>query len=326
MSHGTGTLSPKEREAQKTKEERAEDIAYTINHSLACTATDFINPVIATLTEGRIKGVGGCGHDHSGDHGHHDHAHDHHDHTHKHSHAGTHSITEDLAHSAQKEHWWNKLSWGKFKNSLKTSFNKERLLDWAKGEFIGDFGAILPTIAMQRWCPSVMDRIRKITEPVAGPLFRFGAERSAKQWAKKNAVAQESQDYKDHVDAVYEHEISHLPQAVMWTAFSLALNVGYQKYKDAARPLSNLLLSALTGITVTAGLVVGTRALAPHKVRQFDQFTSRNVFLPATKTVGSIFGVDSKDVERMAGKNKDTQDTGWTGRAKAAPAPSHSLE
>ncbi len=59
--------------AAKTKAQHAENIAYTINHALACTATDFIDPFVSTKIQKYLnqKVSFGCGHDHSGDdHGH----------------------------------------------------------------------------------------------------------------------------------------------------------------------------------------------------------------------------------------------------------------
>jgi hypothetical protein len=288
---------PVAHEKTKTKAQRAEDIAYTINHSIACTVTDFINPVVNTFTEGKIKGVGGCGHDHSkdGGHGH-----------------GSHSHSP-----APGAKWWDRV-----KHSVRTSFSKDRLVSWAKGEFIGDFGAVPLTIAMQRWLPGTMDRIRRFIEPVMGPLFRYGIERDSKQWANQNNVKVGSDEFKAHKRDVYEHEMSHLPQAVMWTTFSLGLNVAYQKYKDATRPITNLLISAMSGMAVTAALVVGARAVAPRKVRQFDKVTSETLFLPATKVVGKLFGVDSETVERVVKQEERLKEDGWVKKTEASATPS----
>lgn len=44
-------LTPAMIEAAKTREQKGEDIAYTINHALACTATDFIDPYIGNWTQ-----------------------------------------------------------------------------------------------------------------------------------------------------------------------------------------------------------------------------------------------------------------------------------
>jgi hypothetical protein len=42
MVHDNNNLSPREKEAAKTKKERGEDIAYTLNNALVCTATDMV--------------------------------------------------------------------------------------------------------------------------------------------------------------------------------------------------------------------------------------------------------------------------------------------
>lgn len=53
-------------EATKTDRERMEDVAYTINHAIACSTTDFIDPFVGNATQkwlGRRFSIG-CGHDH----------------------------------------------------------------------------------------------------------------------------------------------------------------------------------------------------------------------------------------------------------------------
>jgi hypothetical protein len=61
------------READKSRVQKAEDYAYTINHALACTATDLIDPYVGKVTQkylSRRISVG-CGDDHgSGSHTH----------------------------------------------------------------------------------------------------------------------------------------------------------------------------------------------------------------------------------------------------------------
>lgn len=56
-------------EASKTRRDKAEDYAYTINHALACTATDLIDPYVGDWTQKYLKRrfSVGCGHDHSDD-------------------------------------------------------------------------------------------------------------------------------------------------------------------------------------------------------------------------------------------------------------------
>ena len=287
--------TPEEIEQQKTKQQQAEDIAYTINHSLYCTLTDFLNPPINAATDGYLRWlIPGCGHDHS-EGGDHDHDHGVHDH---------HHLPSNLS------------RWEKVKLASKQAFSKERFVQYAKGEFIGDFGAVPLTIGVQRMFPNFMNGLRKLCEPIMQPLFKWGVERDNKNWAKKNHVATDSQEYKDHAAKVYEYEMSHFPQAVVWTGFSLGLNTGYQMWADKSPiPFSQKFLlkstSVLSGILVTAGVVVAARALAPNKMHSFDTWTGEKAILPATKAVGKIFGVKEEDVERMAKKDKQLKGEGW---------------
>jgi len=286
-------LSPEEIERQKTKHKQAEDIAYTINHSLYCTLTDFLNPPINAATDGYLRWlIPGCGHDHSKDGGHH-----HHDH-------GGHCTHHDHRHPPT-----NLSRWEKVKLASKQAFSKERFVQYAKGEFIGDFGAVPLTIGVQRMFPNFMNGLRKLCEPVMRPIFKWGVDRDNKEWAKKHNVAADSQEYKDHATKVYEYEMSHFPQAVVWTGFSLALNTGYQMWADKTPiPLGHKFLlkssSVLSGILVTAGVVVAARAFAPIKMHSFDTWTGEKAILPATKALGKVFGVEEEDVDRMLEKHR----------------------
>ncbi|MDX2113106.1 MAG: hypothetical protein SFW63_05195 [Alphaproteobacteria bacterium] len=318
--------SATDQEQRKTSAERAEDIAYTINHSLACTLTDFINPIINSYTDGKIRGIGGCGHDHSKDGGHHhghdhkhEHKHDHHEHgpgcKHHHHH---HEHPHESPHAHAPRGSLTRLD--KLKLAIREGFTKERLIQWAKGEFIGDFGAVPLTIATQRLAPGMMQGIRTLSDPIMGPLFKTGIGMGSKRWAKEHGVEVGSPEYEQHVKAVYEHELSHFPQAVAWTGYSLALNVGYQMHADQtayqsfAHKLASKSTAAITGMAVTAGLVVAARVAAPHTVRKFDQWTSSNVLLPTTKFVGKFFGVDSDAVDRMAAHEEALKEGRWTER------------
>lgn len=285
-----------ENETQRTKEQRAEDIAYTINHSLYCTLTDFISPPINAATDGYLRWlIPGCGHDHSKDGGHHDH---HHDHDHVHGEGCTHH-SHDVPQTRLE----------KVKAASRQSFSKERFIQYAKGEFIGDFGAVPITIGVQRAFPHFMNGLRVLTEPFMKPLFTVGVERDTKNWAKQNGIAPDSQAYQSHASALYDYEMSHFPQAVVWTGASLGLNTAYQVWADKSHmPLSNKLLlkssSVLSGVLVTAGVVVAARALAPNRMHSFDEWTSENAILPTTKVVGKLFGVKEEDVDRMVQKEK----------------------
>lgn len=297
-------LSPAEYERQKTEQQQAEDIAYTINHSLYCTLTDFLNPPINAATDGWLRWlIPGCGHDHSKDGGHHHH----------------HEHGESCKH--HHHHEPPKSRWEKVKLASKQAFSKERFVQYAKGEFIGDFGAVPLTIGVQRMFPNFMNGVRKLCEPVMRPLFKWGVERDNKDWAKKHNVAADSQEYKDHAAKVYEYEMSHFPQAVVWTGFALGLNTAYQMHADKSPiPFSQKFLlkstSVLSGVLVTAGVVVAARALAPNKMHAFDTWTGEKAILPATKVVGKLFGVKEEDVDRMLEKEQEIHEGGWTARTR----------
>lgn len=269
MTDNANAPSPKA--DKKTDAERAEDVAYTINHALACTATDFIDPYFGKLTQdwlGSRYSIG-CGHDHSHDHDH-DHAHHHHDHDHHH----------DPMHGGTLAHWWI-------------------------GEVVGDFGAVPLTIAVTRNFPNFMNGIRKLGEPVLGGFFHSGAERAAKSWAKQQGIAPDAPEVKARTEAIYQHEIDHLPQAAVWTASSIALNLTTQRLIGNRAPFWQLAAGKAVGASISAGLVVGARGALPEAARKWDLFTSTHLFLPATKIVGKAFGVDEQAVERMAQKESE---------------------
>lgn len=376
-----GSLSAKVLERRKTSAQRAEDIAYTINHSLYCTLTDFINPPINAATDNWLRWlIPGCGHDHSGEAAVHVHsAACGHEPVHVHGpgcgHAPVHealgqhmkaeapgkvSLPGPHVHGPGCGHHKRKLipfadeveevaapvckkaeapvgkavpcghfhapaqatRWEKVKLATRHAFSRERFMQYAKGEFIGDFGAVPITVGMQRYMPGVMVVLRRISEPVMRPIFRWGIDKDSRVWAKRHYIEVGSEEYKKHVAEVYEHEMKHFPQAIVWTGASLGLNVGWQMHEDRTpMPFMKKALlkstSVLSGVLVTAAVVVAARAFAPHKVRSFDQWTSRNFILPSTKVVGKIFGVDEESVERMA-KTQEMLEGEWAQRVTAA--------
>jgi|GEM_PF-696791 len=290
-------ISRKEIEQGKSQRQQAEDIAYTLNHSVYCTLTDFLNPPINAATDGYLsKLFPGCGHDHGGS-------------------GDSHHVHGANCTHGDHQHPPSNLSrFERTKLAFQQSFSKERFTQYAKGEFIGDFAAVPLTIFTQRTFPNFMNGIRKLCEPIIGPLFKWGVERDNKDWAKKHNIANDSQEYKEHAAKVYEYEISHFPQAVVWTGFSLGLNTGYQMWTDK-RPIpfaQKLLLkgsSVLSGVLVTAGMVVAARVFAPNKMHSLDQWASDKIVLPVTKTTGKMFGIKDEDITRMVEKEKELEQT-----------------
>jgi len=293
----TDNLTPAEYEAHKTREEQAEDIAYTINHALACTVTDFIDPFVGNLTQkylGKRISIG-CGHDHSGD------SHDHHHEEHH-----EHGLQCDHGHG--DEHHHDHHAGGNLKH-------------WWMGEVAGDFGAVPVTIAFQRFAPGFMDGIRRVMEPILGPLFHNGARRAARNWAIEQNMQVDSEACKEKEKQIYDHEVRHLPQALIWTVSSVAINLATQKSLGNKGPLWQLAIGKAVGASISAGLVVGGRGLAPEAAHKWDRFTSRKLFLPATKTIGKLFGVDEKDFDSMVKHHhEDPPVQDWAVRVKQDPA------
>ncbi|MFO0388134.1 MAG: hypothetical protein ACK502_00220 [Alphaproteobacteria bacterium] len=257
---------------------QSEDIAYTINHAIACTVTDFIDPFVGKWTQDYLgKKISiGCGHDHAHDtHHHHDHHHEHDHHEHVH---------------AKLSHWW-------------------------AGELAGDFGAVPITVAFQYYAPSVMKGIEHALEPVLGGFFKNGAKRSAGNWAIKHNIAVDSEEAKNYAQQLYLYEIGHLPQALLWTASSIVINLSTQRLMGSHAPISHMLAGKAAGAGLSAALVVGARGVLPDTARSWDKFTSRNVFLPATKIVSGWFGVSEKAVDAMEINQEQMKEGLWIDRA-----------
>ena len=276
-------LSAKHKEDHKTDAERAEDISYTINHAIACTATDIISPFIGNFTQNYLgkRITIGCNHDHtpssstpvfaagrvekSG--------------------KGLFRVLKD----AEEKH-----SIGGYKrlhtihtceHGLPVAQSKNNLKHWWIGELAGDFGAVPVTIAVQRFVPGFMNAIRTLAEPFAAPLFKIGARRSTRIWAEENHIASDTAEYKAHEKEVFEHEMSHLPQAFMWTASSTVLNLAAQRLSGNKGELSHLIAGKLAGSITSASLVLGFRGIAPHQAYRLDRFTSEHIFEPVTRAV-----------------------------------------
>lgn len=263
-SASENALSTAERRKRAREAERAEDVAYTINHAFACTATDFIDPYVGHLTQkflGKEVSIG-C-HEHEG-------AHDH-------------GPKRD---GSKLSHWWI-------------------------GEVVGDFGAVPITIGIQRTMPGLFDGIGRLMEPVLGPLFRKGAHRSAQKWAKQQGMDPASQECKNREEEIYRHEARHLPQALLWTVSSIALNLTTQRMIGNPAPFWHLAAGKAAGAGISAGLVVGGRAFAPETARKWDQLTSKHLFIPATKAVTGMLGIDDKVVDKIAAEQEADAQVQW---------------
>jgi len=233
--------SPEIKEALKTEKEKAADVAYTLNHTIICTATDFIDPFVGNF------------------------------------------VQKHLGNASQLENCW-------------------------KAEVIGDFGAIPLTVGMQRLFPSVMEGAKKILEPVFSETFRKSAEKEGKIWAVRHGYSIDSQKYKDRVDRIYNYELNHLPQALMWTVSSIALNISSQKWLGNIAPISHIFAGKIGGAALTSAIAIGGRSLFPYKAEKWDKFVSEKLLLPVEEKTEEILGLEEKHKKGWKNRMKNNDD------------------
>lgn len=316
-------LSAREREKQKTKEELIQATAYVLNHSISCGTTDiFIQPPIGSWVETAaeqdklprwLKWITNIfeKHEHHG-HGGHDHHH-HHGHDHDHSHKTPHpkgplraspagkisGRTFSLAPpTAEKPHvhgpscghgsgegFWKKLL--------------HNAAHWFTGEIVGDLGAVPLTVMVHHNAPGLMRGLRNLLEPVAGGIFRRGARNDARKWAMQQGLSPDSAEAKAKQAELYEHEISHLPLAIVWNAFSIPINLMAQKIQGSKASLGVMAVGKIFGAVVSNTLLIGGRALAPEAFNKWDRFTSKHLLIPATNAAGKILGIDDETLKKV---------------------------
>ncbi len=227
------------------EKQRTEDVAYTINHAVACTATDVVDPFIGNATQkylGKRISIG-CGHDHS-----------------------------------------------------------SHLKEWVVGETAGDLGAVLATVGILRFAPGIMTGIEHVTTPLLGPLFHAGAVRATNAWAAEQHIDKASPEYKAHLEATYQYELRHLPQALSWTASSIAINLATQRMVGNTAPLWHMATGKAIGAGISAGLLVAGRAVVPDAAHRWDQFTNDKLFAPTTSVIGRWLGIEKSAPERWTEK------------------------
>lgn len=346
-------LSAKERERQKSANDRAEDIAYTVNHAISCGATDiFVQPIAATAANAMVteelmpRWLRWIRH---GFEHHHDHGKP--GHVHKHSDSNLVHLSENgplvqeggFFHRTMKESQSTKVRWKRVGEQIREQLQWKRfvgnLAHWGAGETVGDVGGIVPTIWVQRTFPGFMSGLRHVLEPVAGVFFRNGAARDARQWGRRNGFDADSPEVKAKETYFYEHEVSHLPQAVVWNSFSIPINFVTQFFTHGNHRESNWKRAALHmlpefivgkgfGTIFSNGILLGGRAAAPDAFIAWDQWNSKHIIKPVLGTIG----IDKETIDKVTSQNHGShampsvpQDsaaarTDWKERVTADPA------
>lgn len=235
---------------------RAEDVAYTLNHALVCTATDFIDPYL-----------GNCIQKHLG--------------------------------------------------------NESQLKGAVLAEIAGDMGAVPFTVAMQRVFPTGMAAISCAVEPWVGGWFQASATRAATQWAGAHGVSLASPAYQARRDRIYRYEMEHLPQAILWTGSSIAINVSVQRGLGNKAPMAHILAGKVGGAALTALITLGGRSLFPHKAEEWDARLSEYVLLPVMRAVERLEGKPEPRKQNPPTESPNTaqcSDIVWQGRMVAPRA------
>lgn len=356
--------SAADKERQKTAQQRAEDIIYTLNHTFTClTLTDlFIVPVLrgfgmnighshgATLDEtyervwvdapsssspqspeppaegGRMKMKDFCADPNCADPAHP---------------PGrgmfgglsknptpTPAPTPNTGYYITRKIVAPKLPlWQRVKGEVKHSFSHLNWKSWKGaghwfvGEAVGDVGAAMVTIPIQRFLPGVMDGIRHVTEPVVGRLFRHSANRDAKKWGARHDFAPDSQEVVNRAQELYQYEMRHLPQMLVWTASSIALHYGVMRKLEPQITIGEFSRQKAAGAAITAGLIFGVRALAPSKAHKWDSKMGEHVVVPLTKKVGKLFGVEEHEVEAHQKRHAEDAPKNWQTRVSGEQNP-----
>lgn len=322
------SLTPILPEDHKTAQQKAEDVMYTLNHAITCLSiTDLlvmptVNGVLGTIFGKNAVKFGCAGHEHGhGDHGHEEvHTHGPHcDHGH---HTHDHSPWDELKAPFRnmKRFFTSDEPW---KTKFSAIFSNSK--DWLISEAAGDVGAVLPTIAMQRFAPGTMHRIGNGLEHVFGASFQRGAQKAALSWGLKNGYESDSQQVADRAQELYTYEVRHLPQMAVWTLSSIAISWVVMHKLNPKMTVGDFARTKIVGAGVTAGLVVGARAVSPNKAHSWDGTMGKYVVAPTTKLLGKPFGIKSKDVDDFNLKRAGEDAPQWQGRlAEKSPelAPS----
>ncbi len=327
---GSATL----REQQKTLEERAQDIAYTVNHALLCFSNDtWINTIVAALSQkylGKKLNTSLCMLSHRHDDGKQVCTNTDPDHVREHKEAreavqetvgkstsfsfgsgfdGIGSTSTDTSDAAKPKtptvNIADAISCGTGCDHDHDTF-LGAMKHWFVAEALGDLGGVGLTIALQRHAPDFMDWLSKGMEKVVGPLYARSTQAAAKDWAYRTGFGLTSPVTQRYQDELYQYEVKHLGQAVVWTVTSVGINlVSQKKLTGNNATVMELLLLKSAASGIVSGLLIGGRAFFPEQSSEWDKWNSDHIITPTSKVIASMSGMDQQQLD-AALKHKDT--------------------
>lgn len=270
---------------QSRRAKIAADFAYTLNHAIVCTLTDPITdaPIGATVQNMMA------------------------------------AVRADNDGKVTFRKLLEQLTPGAIWGGIKETFgNRQALKSWFAGEFAGDFGAVPVVVAVQNFAPWLVNGIRKAFTPLMGPIFRRSAERSARREFEFAKMEAKGPEFQQRVEELYNKEMEHLPNAVLWTVASPAINIAMQKLviqkrfmkDDEPAPVVDLLLGKAIGATITSSLTVGLRTLAPEKAQKWDNWMSSKASGPVAGMVSKVAGVDKDELKKEMKARSESEHRG----------------
>jgi hypothetical protein len=264
---------------EKKRLEVAADFAYTLNHAIVCTLTDVVTDIpIGILVQNLLGKPEG----------------------------------EALS--------WSDFRLSKIGKEMKDIFtgkHPEELVQWAAGEVGGDFGAVGVVTAINRFAPRAVDVIRKMAAPIASPIFKRSTSRAARKEFMAQGFDPNSPECTARAQEMFNVEMRHLPNALLWTVFSPIINLSVQKgllktihrgdwdetgkirgkWENTSK-LSHLALAKGIGATITSGLTLGIRNMSPKSMQKWDDKIASQVAGPIIERVSHLFGVDKEELKQ----------------------------
>ena len=332
-SHGlrySTALTPAQLEHSKTRQQKAEDIIYTLNHSITCLSiTDaFLQSAAVNLYNSFSKRKI-SDHNHNHGYGAFNWVKDHFTGKHKDAdYVAAIDHTEDRRIKHDNAHNQKHIDAGKTphpdpapKLTPASSGGKatgkffHTSSQWLLAEAVGDLGSVPFTIAVQRHAPGFMHWLRKGIEATVGGAFRYTTTKSALGWGAKHGFTADSQEVKDRQHELYEYEISHTPQMAVWTLSSIVLNFGAMHVFHHMNPrrfektgLREFLEVKGIGALMTMGLVLGVRGATPGGAHKWDQTVGKHIIMPLTRGAAKVAGLGTKDVDDFQKHREEMED------------------
>lgn len=289
--HSTGAVSYAD--GTSRRQQLAADFAYTLNHAIVCTLTDPITDVpVGATVQNTMAAIRGSDHRMS-----------------------MREVMNELSPSHVLGHFKSSMT---FKKADGERFSPAA--SWLAGEVAGDFGAVPVVVALRHFAPGLVSMVGKAATPVAKPFFRRSAERSAKAEFKLTGQLPSGEAFDKRVNELCQRELDNLPNAILWTGVSPAINILMQKTVMGNKaPVADLVMGKALGAAVTSATTVGLRNISPAKAQKWDDMLSEKTAKPVASFVAKVFKVDKNDLQSSM-NDKQRQDgspaSSWTSRTE----------